>query len=130
VGSILDGMPGVSSRSLADVARDVTADAATPADLHAAFLAATVYCERGDEPGFRALGAAGEGLIPVYSSPEQLALARGTVPWFALTGSELLDLLPAGYDLLLDQGGPAPLQLRPAALVRRVSIDIEREAAG
>jgi hypothetical protein len=123
-------MPGVSSRSLADVARDVPAGAATPADLLAALLASTVYCERGDQPGFRALGAAGQGLIPVYSSPEQLALARGTVPWFALTGSELLDLLPAGYDLLLDQGGNVPLRMRPAALTRRVSIDLEREAAG
>jgi hypothetical protein len=124
----------VSSRSLADVARDVAAGGATPADLHAAFLAATVYCERtaapGAAPGFRALGAAGDGLIPVYSSPEQLALARGPVPWFALTGPDLLELLPAGYDLLLDQGGPVPTRLRPAALARRVSIEIEREAAG
>lgn len=119
----------MSSRSLAAVARDVSAGIATPADLHAAFLAATVYCERGAQPGFRALGVPGEGLVPVYSSPEQLALARGTVDWFALTGSELLDLLPAGYDLLLDQGGPAPTRLRPAALVRRVAIEIEREAA-
>jgi hypothetical protein len=127
-------MPGVSSRSLADVARDVAAGAATPADLHAAFLTSTVYCERATgpdvEPGFRALGAAGHGLVPVYSSPEQLALARGTVAWFALTGSEVLDLLPAGYDVLLDQGGAAPLRLHPAALTRRVSIEIEREAAG
>jgi hypothetical protein len=127
-------MPGVSSRSLADVARDVAAGVATPAELHAAFLASTVYCERSAEPdaepGFRALGAAGQGLVPVYSSPEQLALARGTVRWFALTGSELLDLLPAGYDVLLDQGGAAPLRLHPAALIRRVSIEIDREGAG
>jgi hypothetical protein len=99
-----------------------------------AFLTATVYCERGNEPGdgpgFRALGAVGHGLIPVYSSLEQLALARGTVPWFALTGAELLDLLPSGYDLLLDQGGSAPLRLQPAALTRRVSIDVDREAVG
>jgi hypothetical protein len=118
----------VSSRPLADVAGDVAASLATPADLHAAFLSSTVYCERGAEPGFRALGPAGQGLIPVYSSPEQLALARGTVRWFALTGSDLLEVLPAGYDLLLDQGGGAPVRLRPAALARRVSIEIVPEA--
>jgi hypothetical protein len=122
-------MPGVSSPSLADVARDVAAGSATPADLHAAFLAATVYCERGAAPGFRALGAPGAGVVAVYSSEEQVALARGTVPWFALTGNDLLDQVPDGYDLLLDPGGAAPVRLRPAALVRRVSVDVEREAA-
>jgi hypothetical protein len=122
-------MSPVPARPLADVLHDVAAGAATPADLHAAFLAATVYCERGERPGFRALGGPAAGLVAVYSSPEQLALARGTVPWFALTGSDLLEQLPSGYDLLLDPGGPAPTRLRPGALVRRVSVDIEREAA-
>lgn len=128
--SILDGMPGLASRSLADVARDVAAGDATSIELYAAFLNSTVYCERGDRPGFRALGAAGDGLIPIYTSSEQLALARGTVGWFAVTGAELLDLLPAGYDLLLDQGGSAPVRLRPAALAKRVSIELDRGAAG
>jgi hypothetical protein len=128
--SILDGMPGVASRSLADVARDVAAGGATPIELYAAFLNSTVYCERGERPGFRAMGAAGAGLIPIYTTLEQLALARGAVDWFAVTGTELLRLLPAGYDLLLDQAGSAPLRLRPAALAERVSIELERGAAG
>jgi hypothetical protein len=122
-------MPGAPVRPLADVLRDVEAGAATAADLHAAFLAAIVYCERAGRPGFRALGGPDGGVVAVYSSPEQLALARGTVGWFALTGADLLEQLPAGYDLLLDPGGPAPTRLRPGALVRRVSVDIEREAA-
>jgi len=110
--------------ALADVAADVAAGTGAPADLHAAFLAATVYCERGDEPAFRALGMRGAGVIAVFSSPEQLALACGTVGWFALTGADLLDLVPRGYDLLLDPGGEAPLRLRPAALARRVAVEI------
>jgi putative intracellular protease/amidase len=122
-------MSGPSSHLLTAVVRDAAAGTATPADLHRAFLAATVYCERGAEPGFQAWGGAEAGLIPVYTSPEQLALARGTVPWFALTGADLLDQLPAGYDLLLDPGGEAPLRLRPAALTRRVTVDIAREPA-
>jgi hypothetical protein len=122
-------MSGPPSHPLTSVVRDAAAGTVTPADLHRALLTATVYCERGAEPGFTAWGAADAGLIPVYTSPEQLARARGTVAWFALTGADLLDLLPEGYDVLLDPGGEAPLRLRPAALARRVSVDIAREPA-
>lgn len=115
--------------SLADVARDVALGAATPAELHAAFLAATVYCERADAPGFRALGAPRAGVVPVFTSPDQLALARGAVPWFSVTGAALLDLIPAGYDLVLDMAGSTPLRLRPSALTRRLVLDVRREAA-
>jgi hypothetical protein len=111
-----------TARSLAEIAADTPRD---PASVHAAFLAATVYCERGDRPGFRALGEPGAGVVPVFSSVEQLALARGTVDWFATTGADLLSELPAGYDLLLDMGGPAPLRLRPSALRRQVVIEVE-----
>ena len=113
--------------AVGEVARDVAAGRATPADLHAALLAATVYCERGPAPGFRALGRPGAGVVPVFSSLEQLALARGAVPWFSLTGADLLDLLPAGYDLLLNAGGDAPLRLRPAAVAHQVLVEVEPE---
>ena len=115
--------------SLADVARDLALGAATPEQLHATFLAATVYCERADTPGFRALGAPRAGVVPVFSSPEQLALARGTVPWFSVTGAELLGLAPPGYDLLLDMGGSTPLRLRTAALTARAAVYVRREPA-
>lgn len=113
-----------TARSLADVAADVSAGLAGAVELHAAFLAATVYCERGAEPGFRALGQPGTGVVPVFSSVEQLALARGTVDWFACTGADLLTELPSGYDLLLDIGGTAPLRLHPGALSQRVVIEV------
>lgn len=113
-------------RTLTDVATDVALGVAPPEALHRAFLGATVYCERGARPGFRALGEPGRGVVPVYSSPEQLALARGTVEWLAMTGSELLTLLPVGYDLVLDIGGSAPLRLRPTALARQVVIEVAR----
>lgn len=115
--------------SLADVARDVALGVAAPAQLHTAFLASVVYCERPETPGFRALGAPRAGVVPVFSSPEQLALARGAVPWFSTTGAALLDLVPPGYDLLLDMGGSTPLRLRPDALTARPVIDVRREAA-
>lgn len=86
-----------------------------------------VYAERADTPGFRALGAPRAGVVPVFSSLDQLALARGAVPWFSVTGSELLDLVPPGYDLLLDMGGFTPLRLRTEALTRRPAVDVRRE---
>jgi hypothetical protein len=101
--------------SLADVARDVASGAADARQLHEAFLAATVYCERGADPGFRALGVPEAGVVPVFTSVEQLALARGTVLWFSTTGADLLAQLPAGYDLVLDIAGPHPLRLHPGA---------------
>ena len=113
--------------SLADVAADVALGDAGPEALHRAFLDAIVYCERPDAPGFRTLGPAGGGVVPVFTSLEQLALARGTVEWFALTGAELLDLLPTGYDIVLDLGGPTPLRLRPSALTARTAFDVRRE---
>jgi SseB protein N-terminal domain len=128
IGSILGCMAArAPAPALADAVREAAADVARPADLHAAFLGATVYCERGPTPGFRALGPAGAGVVPVFTSPEQLALARGTVAWFSLLGAELLDLLPDGYDLILDIGGATPLRLRPAALHRRLLVEVERE---
>ncbi len=101
--------------SLADTARDVALGVGDSGRLHEVFLAATVYCERGADPGFRALGVPDAGIVPVFSSVEQLALARGTVAWFSVTGAELLAQLPAGYDLVLDIAGPHPLRLHPGA---------------
>jgi hypothetical protein len=65
----------------------------------------------------------------VFSSPDQLALARGTVPWFSMTGADLLDQLPPGYDLVLDIAGPTPLRLRADALSSRPALDLRAEAA-
>lgn len=117
-------------RALADIAHDVAAGAASAAELHDVLLASTVYCERGARPGFEALGVPGDGVVCIYTSPEQLAVARGTVPWFSLTGADLLDLLPAGYDLLLDLGSEVPLRLSASALERLVSIEVELDDAG
>lgn len=95
------------ARSLIDAAR-------SPNALRAAFHTATFYCECGERPGFRALGEPGRGVIPVFTSPRELALARGTASWFAQPGADLLAHLPVGYGLLLDVGGPAPLRLAGA----------------
>jgi len=113
--------------SLADVARDVALGAAPPSRLHEIFLGARVFCARGAHPGFQALGTPRAGVVPIFSSPDQLALACGVVPWFAMTGADLLDQLPAGYDLVLDIAGPAPLRLRAGALTARPALDLRAE---
>jgi hypothetical protein len=110
--------------SLADTARDVALGVADSRRLHETFLAATVYCERGADPGFQALGAPASGVVPVFSSVEQLALARGTVGWFSMTGADLLSQLPAGYDLVLDIAGPHPLRLHPGATAVHATISL------
>ena len=86
-----------------------------------------IFCERGATPGFRALGVPHAGVVPVFSSVEQLALARGAVPWFSITGADLLTQLPRGYDLVLDIAGPAPLRLRTGALTVRASLALGAE---
>lgn len=110
--------------SLASVARQFAAGTATAHQLHDAFLSANVFCEAGETPGFIALGEPGTGVIPVFTSEAELALARGAVAWFSTTGADLLGLLPDGYDIALDMAGDTPLRLRPSALRRATVVDV------
>lgn len=96
-----------------DVAGTVRGQSAATAELRRALLVSRIYCERGQSPGFQAFRRSdGAGLVPVFSSVTQLALARGTVPWFALSGAELLAILPDEYDMLLDPASPTPLWIK------------------
>ncbi len=104
------------ARPLAEVAADVFRGQARPEELHRRFLNSTVWCEAGERPGFVAIEWEGERLIPVFTSLEQLARARGAVAWFSTSGHDLFGLLPKGYDLVLDPGGETPLRLRTAAV--------------
>lgn len=94
-------------------------------ELHDAFLSANVFCEAGHRPGLLAVGAPGDGFIPVFSSEAELQQARGPVGWFATTGADLLGLIPEGYDVALDMAGPAPLLLRRAALRAATVAEVE-----
>lgn len=116
---MIDGRPNHAQRaecSLAEVAADVASGRASPHELHEVFLAARVFCEAGEQPGFVVVGPPGKRLIPVFSSEHELIRARGPVRWFATTGVDLIGLLPDGYDIGLDMAGDTPLRLRPAAL--------------
>lgn len=74
------------------------------------FREASVYCEAGDGPELPAYRTDGS-LVPIFTSLERFVRAMGSAPWFATTGEDLLKLLPAGLDLVLDPGSPhsAPL---------------------
>jgi len=84
-----------------------------PGALLAALIAARLYCERTERVGFAAIGPPGGGFVPVFTSPEQLALfTRASVDWFSTDGADLLRLLPAGYDIAIDLAGPRPVRLK------------------
>ena len=74
----------------------------TGLELIVALSRATVFCQARDEPGLVAWGVAGAGVIGVFSDLAELAVVCGAVPWFSLPGAELLQLWPAGYDMLID----------------------------
>lgn len=60
----------------------------------------------------------------MFSSVEQLALARGVVGWFSMTGADLLSQLPAGYDVVLDIAGSQPLRLRTGATSLQATVSL------
>ena len=109
---------------LAEVAAAVAAGTASPHELHQAFLSATLWCEAPESPRFVARGHPPNAVVAVYTSPEQLAADRGAQRWLSTTGVDVLELLPAGPDLVLDPAGPFPLRIKPTALVRTTAIEV------
>ena len=91
-------------------------NSATSEELLRAFLAASLFLQATEQPGFMAIGEPPEGLVPVWTTEAELARSLGAAAWFSTNGADLLDLLPPGYDLLLDPDGDSALRLRPSAL--------------
>ncbi|WP_107504164.1 SseB family protein [Embleya scabrispora] len=104
--------PGDISPLVREIGRLLAGEGDPPA-LLSALLAARLYCERPERVGFAAIGPPGGGVVPVFTSEEQLALfVRGGCDWFATEGADLLRLLPPGYDIAVDLAGPRPVRLR------------------
>lgn len=86
-----------------------------PPALTAALMRTRLYCVRLEHVGFAAVGPAGAGFVPMFTSLEQLALfAREPCDWFSGPGADLLRLLPEGYDVAVDLGGVMPVRLHAA----------------
>jgi hypothetical protein len=72
-----------------------------------------------------AFGVPPDAVVPVWTSEVELARSIGAGSWFSTTGADLLDLLPDGYDLVLDPDGDAALRLRPSALRRAPAVTVD-----
>lgn len=107
---------------LAEVAAAVLAGEAAPQELLEVLLVSTVFCEAPGDPGVMTVDTPDGPVVPVFSSPFQLARARGAVSWFSTSGMDLMVLLPDGHDLDLDPAGEHPLRLRTAALQAVVTV--------
>lgn len=87
--------------------------------LHAAFCTAQVFCQAGAHPGFLAVEEAGDLAVPVFTSLVELARFAGQTAWFSALGQDVLNLLPDGYDVVVDAGTPRAVRLRGDATTRR-----------
>lgn len=90
------------------------------------FETTTFYLQRvpgrDGAPAVAALGAPGAGYLALYSSLEALADLVGECDWAAAPGAELLELVPPGYGVVVDPGGPRPAALPASAITRGVVI--------
>lgn len=117
--------PAGATSELASTARRWVDGSADVGELHQAFLTAIVFLQAADRPGFMALGAPPDGLVPVWSSEAEFSQSVGPGAWFSTSGADLLRLLPAGYDLLLDPESDAALRLRPSALRQQPLVTVD-----
>ena len=111
--------------SLPEAVQQLVEGVSSPQTFHDTFLTSRVYCEAGEEPGFVAVGSPPGGLIPIFSSEKELVVARGAVAWFSMMGADLLSLVPASYDLLLDGAGTTPVRLQLGALRQTGAISVD-----
>lgn len=93
----------------------------SPVAFQAAFEQAQLWVQRvgtDGAPSVAAVGREGAGLVAVHTSAERLAAYAGECDWARASGSDLLELLPEGYGVVVDPGGPFTVVL-PAAAIRR-----------
>lgn len=112
--------------SLAEVARDLKRGKATPEQLFAAFVAATLYSPAPPRPGVHVIEVRGDKVVPVFTSEAELARFMGRSRWFSTTGLDLLGLLPAGVTIGLDMASPHRLQLDPASVRVELALHLQR----
>jgi hypothetical protein len=82
-----------------------------PPDAERALLRGRWFFQRGNRPGFVAVGEPGAEAVPIFSSSQQLARYAGACEWASTTGEDLFGLLPEDCGLVVDPAGPAPRYL-------------------
>ena len=93
----------------------------SPVAFQAAFERAQLWVQRvrtHGAPSVVAVGPEGAGLVAVHTSAERLAAYAGECDWASASGGDLLELVPDGYGVVVDPGGPFTVVL-PAAAIRR-----------
>ena len=82
------------------------------------FLASRVYTLCPARPGLFVMSRPGKAsIVPVWSTVRALRRVTGNYDWMARTGTDLVAGLPAGVDVLIDEGMPCPIALPSAALL-------------
>jgi hypothetical protein len=95
-------------------------------ELTETFQRETVFCQRSEQPGFLAVGPPGAGLVPVFTSLDELSRyavtygLHGGIDWLSTTGADVLDLLPDGYGIVVDPAAEHAVTLPAHALHRAV----------
>ena len=82
------------------------------------FLASRVYTLCPVRPGLFVMSRpGGAAVVPVWSTVRALRRVTGNYDWMARTGRDLAAGLPAGVDVLIDDGMPCPIALTSAVLL-------------
>ncbi len=76
---------------------------------HEVFLQSRWFFEQPELPGFLTVGEPGSGVVPLFSSLQELARYAGACSWASTTGEDILSLLPDGYAIVVDVAGPEPV---------------------
>jgi hypothetical protein len=119
--------PEPTPPSLADAVRAFTSGQLTIEDFQAIFITSKVYCPRGERPGFLALHNTPTPVIPMFSSLKELRRYAGKdSKYFAVTGAEVLDLLPTGYGFALDMEGEHRMVFDAKAVEQMVDFTMRR----
>ena len=82
------------------------------------FLVSRVYTLCPVRPGLFVMSRPGGlAIVPVWSTVRALRQAMGKYDWLARTGEDLILHLPAGVDVLIDDGMQSPVALPSSVLL-------------